>query len=194
MRNIKCPVITSLFVICLIFAILSTFNYSMFDIFAYSSNPTYFWQYFSGAFMHGSKLASIGLIWFHLIANFNLIFNFGTIIESKNGSKFSFKIFIVALVITSIASYIALYGRNMQSCGISGIAYAYVTAGTIYYFKNWDKISFVRKVVIVFLLLLSLISLMPFVLGWSSTIVHTSGIISYLLILVGDKVLSKRSN
>ena len=194
MKKMKHTVIIGLFVICLVFAIITTFNYSMFDLFAYSSNPTYFWQYFSGAIMHGSKLAPIGLIWFHLLANFNLIFNFGWVIESKRGSKYSFIIFIVSLVITSIASYIALYGRDIQSCGISGIAYAYIAAGTIYYFKNWNIVSLIRKVVIIILLLLSLITLLPFVLGWSSTIVHVSGIISYLLVLFGEKLLSKKGD
>ncbi len=192
MKRIKNPVIISLFVICLIFAILTTINYSMFDLFAYDSSPTYIWQFFSGAFMHGSKLASRALIWIHFVINFILMFIIGGTIERKKGSKYALKLFIVSLIISSIASYIALYGRNMQACGISGVAYAYITAGIIYYFKNWNKVSLLKKVAIIFLLILSFITLLPFVLGWASTIVHASGIISYLLVSFVEKLLSKR--
>ena len=94
----KYPVIIILFIICLIFAILTSINYSMFDLFAYSDNPKYIWQLFSGAFMHGSKLAPIGLIWFHFIMNFILIFTFGGIIESKKGSKHILIVFIISLI------------------------------------------------------------------------------------------------
>ena len=60
----KYPVITSITMICLLFAIITSFNAQMYDLFSFHSKPVYIWQYFSGTFMYLTGVISYFIVCF----------------------------------------------------------------------------------------------------------------------------------
>ena len=186
MKNLtkKYPVVTTLILICLVFAIVSSFYGKMYDLFAFHSKPIYIWQYISGTFMHGSKEAPIWFLWVHLILNFLMIIPFGSILENKLGSKNTFIAFIVAMIISSLLFQVITlpYSEDIVASGISAIGYAFVTGGIMNMKDLWKKYSIKTKGLYIILISLSLIMLLPIITGWMSTLMHLSGIISYFIV------------
>ena len=76
----KYPVVLILTIICIVFALATQVNDGMYDLFSFHSMPTYFWQYFSGTFMHGSKGATSWFLWVHLFLNLLMIIPFGILL------------------------------------------------------------------------------------------------------------------
>ena len=182
--NKKYPVVTTLTLICLVFAIVSSFYEKMYDLFAFHSKPIYIWQYISGTFMHGSKEAPIWFLWVHSILNCLMIIPFGSILENKLGSKNTFIVFIVAMIISSLLFQVITlpYSEDIVASGISAIGYAFVTGGIMNMKDLWEKYSIKTKVFYIILISLSLIMLLPMITGWISTLMHLSGIISYFIV------------
>ena len=178
----KYPVILTLTIICLMFAILTTFNEGMYDLFAFHSKPVYFWQIFSGTFMHGLKGQGILLLWIHFILNFlTLIIPFGCLLEKKIGSKKMFIVLIIAIIISSIVFQILLYGKDEMATGISAVGYAFFAGGIIIVIKSWKKLSKAKRFIYVLLTIMAIICLMPTTLGIVTSLMHLSGIVSYFI-------------
>lgn len=186
MKNIlkKYPVVTTLIIVCLLFAIFTSFYEGMYDLFTFHSKPIYIWQYFSGTFMHGSKDAPVWFLWFHLFLNCLMLIPFGSILENKTGSKNTFMVFLVTMIISSSVFHILAlpYNQDMVASGISAIGYAFIAGGVMNMKDLWKTYSIKIKVVYIVLIILALIMLLPIITGWISTFLHLSGIISYFIV------------
>ena len=108
----KYPVVITLTLVCLLLAIVTSFYEEAYDLFAFHSKPIYFWQYFSGTFMHGSKGAPLWFLWVHLFMNYLMIIPFGCVLEANTGSKNTFIVFVAAMLLSSITFQVLLYGQH----------------------------------------------------------------------------------
>ena len=197
MKNIlkTYPVVITLTFICLLLGILtSIYGNSMYDLLAFHSKPVYYWQYMSGTLMHGSKGAPLWFLWVHLFLNGLMILPFGGLLERKRGSKHVLLVFLTATVISSIAFHFLTLGQRIQVTGISAVGYAFITGGVMLLPKIWKEFSCTVKLCYLFLILLSILMLLPMITGWISTCLHLSGIASYLLVFIGSKSLRRRTN
>ena len=186
MKNIlkTYPVVSTLTFICLLLGILtSIYGNAMYDLLAFHSKPVYYWQYMSGTLMHGSKRAPLWFLWVHLFLNGLMILPFGGLLERKRGSKYVLLVFVTATVISSIAFHFLTQGQKIQATGISAVGYAFITGGVILLLNIWKEFSCTVKLCYLFLILLSILMLLPMITGWISTFLHLSGIASYLLVL-----------
>lgn len=174
----KYPVVITLTAVCLFLAIVTSFYEEMYDLFAFHSKPIYFWQYFSGTFMHGSKGAPLWFLWVHLFMNYLMIIPFGCVLEAKAGSKITFIVFAAALLLSSAAFQVMLSGQDELGCGISAVGYAFVAGGIINMRNIWKDYSIKRRIFYSILIGLAVIMLLPMITGWISTCLHLSGIIS----------------
>lgn len=178
----KYPVIVSLTLICFLFAVITSCYEGMYDLFAFHSKPAYIWQYFSGTFMHGSKIAPSWFLWVHLFMNYLMIIPFGSILEAKTGSRNAFFVFIAAMLLSSITFQILLHGQDEQACGISAVGYAFVAGGIMNMRSSWKTYPVKIRIAYLILCILALIMLLPVITGWISTCLHLSGILSYFAI------------
>ena len=186
MKNIlkTYPVVITLTFICLLLGILtSIYGNAMYDLLAFHSKPVYYGQYMSGTLMHGSKGAPLWFLWVHLFLNGLMILPFGGLLERKRGSKYVLLVFVTATVISSIAFHFLTQGQKIQATGISAVGYAFITGGVILLLNIWKEFSCTVKLCYLFLILLSILMLLPMITGWISTFLHLSGIASYLLVL-----------
>lgn len=186
MKNIlkTYPVVITLTFICLLLGILtSIYGDAIYDLLAFHSKPVYYWQYMSGTLMHGSKGAPLWFLWVHLFLNGLMILPFGGLLERKRGSKYVLLVFVTATVISSIAFHFLTQGQKIQATGISAVGYAFITGGVILLLNIWKEFSCTVKLCYLFLILLSILMLLPMITGWISTFLHLSGIASYLLVL-----------
>lgn len=192
MKNLikKYPVVFVLTVVCLLFAIATSCNEVMYDLFAFHSKPIYFWQYFSGTFMHGSKGAPLWFLWVHLFMNYLMIIPFGGLLESKIGTKNTFILFIVSMIISSTTFQILLYGQDELACGISAVGYAFVAGGILIMINEWKTYSIKKRILYMILCCIAAIMLLPMITGWISTFLHLSGIISYFIVYFIMKLFS----
>lgn len=196
MKNIlkTYPVVITLTFICLLLGILtSIYGNAMYDLLAFHSKPVYYWQYMSGTLMHGSKGAPLWFLWVHLFLNGLMILPFGGLLERKRGSKYVLLVFVTATVISSIAFHFLTQGQKIQATGISAVGYAFITGGVILLPNIWKEFSCTVKLCYLFLILLSILMLLPTITGWISTFLHLSGIASYLLVFIGSKCLRRRA-
>ena len=194
MKNIlkTYPVVSTLTFICLLLGILtSIYGNAMYDLLAFHSKPVYSWQYLSGTLMHGSKGAPLWFLWLHLFLNGLMILPFGGLLERKRGSKHVLLVFVTATVISSIAFHFLTLGQKIQTTGISAVGYAFITGGVILLLNIWKEFSCTVKLCYLFLILLSILMLLPMITGWISTFLHLSGIASYLLVLSSATTLRK---
>ena len=194
MKNIlkTYPVVITLTFICLLLGILtSIYGNAMYDLLAFHSKPVYYWQYMSGTLMHGSKGAPLWFLWVHLFLNGLMILPFGGLLERKRGSKHVLLVFLTATVISSIAFHFLTLGQRIQATGISAVGYAFTTGGVMLLPKIWKEFSCTVKLCYLFLILLSILMLLPMITGWISTFLHLSGIASYLLVLSSATTLRK---
>ena len=184
MKNLlkKYPVVITLTLVCLLFAIATSFYEGMYDLFAFHSKPIYIWQYISGTFMHGSKGAPLWFLWVHLFMNYLMIIPFGGVLEAKAGSKNTFFVFIAAMLLSSITFQVLLYGQDELACGISAVGYAFVIGGIVNMRNSWKTYSVRIRILYFILCALAMIMLLPMITGWISTCLHLSGIISYFVV------------
>ena len=174
----KYPVVITLTLICLLLAIFTSFHEEAYDLFAFHSKPIYFWHYFSGTFMHGSKGAPLWFLWVHLFMNYLMIIPFGCALEGKAGSRIAFIVFAAAMLLSSITFQVLLYGQDELGCGISAVGYAFVAGGIINMRDVWKDYSIKLRIFYSILIGLTVIMLFPMITGWISTCLHLSGIIS----------------
>ena len=166
----------------------------MYDLLAFHSKPVYTWQYVSGTLMHGSKGAPIWFLWVHLLLNGLMILPFGGLLERKRGSRQVLIVFVTATVLSSIVFHFLTRGQDIQATGISAVGYAFVTGGVMLLPKMWKECSRTVKWLYLFLIFLSSLMLLPVITGWISTLLHLSGIASYLLVFIGSKSLKERGS
>ena len=195
MRRIikRYPVVSTLEVSCLILGILTTFyGQVMYDLFAFHSKPIHSWHYFSGTFMHGSKEAPLWFLWLHLVLNTLMLLPFGGLVERKRGSKYVFVVFITTVVISSTVFHILTRNQDIQASGISAVGYAFVTGGLISMLDVWKTLTLGWKLFYFLLIVISLIMLLPHITGWISTILHLSGIASYVIVFIISNYYEKK--
>ena len=195
-NNLKTyPVVSILTFICLFLGILtSIYGDAIYDLLAFHSQPVYYWQYLSGTLMHGSKGAPLWFLWLHLFLNGLMILPFGGLLERKRGSKHVLLVFVTATVLSSIAFHFLTLGQKIQATGISAVGYAFVTGGIMLLPNVWKELSRTVKWFYLFLIFLSGLMLLPVITGWISTLLHLSGIASYLLVFIGSKSLKERGS
>ena len=195
-NNLKTyPVVSILTFICLFLGILtSIYGDAIYDLLAFHSQPVYYWQYLSGTLMHGSKGAPLWFLWLHLFLNGLMILPFGGLLERKRGSKHVLLVFVTATVLSSIAFHFLTLGQKIQATGISAVGYAFVTGGIMLLPNVWKEFSRTVKWLYLFLIFLSGLMLLPVITGWISTLLHLSGIASYLLVFIGSKSLKGRGS
>ena len=188
------PVVSTLSLTCFFLGLL-TFFYgdAMYDLLAFHSKPVYGWQYVSGTLMHGSKGAPTWFLWVHLCLNGLMILPFGGLLERKRGSKQVLIVFVTAIVFSSIVFHLLTRGQDIQAIGISAVGYAFVTGGVLILPKMWKEFSLTVKWFYLFLIFLSGLMLLPAITGWISTLLHLSGVVSYLLVFIGSNILKGRS-
>ena len=188
------PVVSTLSLTCLLLGLLTSFyGDAMYDLLAFHTKPVYGWQYVSGTLMHGSKGAPIWFLWVHLLLNGLMILPFGGLLERKRGSRQVLIVFVTATVLSSIVFHLLTQGQDIQATGISAVGYAFVTGGVMILPNVWKEFSRTVKWLYLFLIFLSGLMLLPVITGWISTLLHLSGIASYLLVFIGSKVLKRRS-
>ena len=188
------PFVSTLSLTCFFLGLLTSFyGDAMYDLLAFHSKPVYGWQYVSGTLMHGSKGAPIWFLWVHLLLNGLMILPFGGLLERKRGSRQVLIVFVTATVFSSIVFHLLTQGQDIQATGISAVGYAFVTGGVILLPKMWKEFSRTVKWLYLFLIFLSGLMLLPAITGWISTLLHLSGIVSYLLVFIGSKGLRGRS-
>jgi len=171
----------------------SFYGDAMYDLLAFHSKPVYGWQYVSGTLMHGSKGAPIWFLWVHLLLNGLMILPFGGLLERKGGSRQVLIVFVTATVLSSIVFNLLTQGQDIQATGISAVGYAFVTGGVMLLPNVWKEFSRTVKWLYLFLIFLSGLMLLPAITGWISTLLHLSGIVSYLLVFIGSNILKGRA-
>lgn len=186
------PVISTIALICLLLGLLTSFyGDAMYDLLAFHSKPVYGWQYVSGTLMHGSKGAPVWFLWVHLILNGLMILPFGGLLERKRGSIQVLIVFVTATVFSSIIFHLLTQGQDIQATGISAVGYAFVTGGIMLLPSVWKELSRTVKWFYLFLIFLSSLMLLPVITGWISTLLHLSGIASYLGVSILSHYLKK---
>lgn len=188
------PVVSTLSLTCFFLGLLTSFyGDAMYDLLAFHSKPVYGWHYVSGTLMHGSKGAPIWFLWVHLLLNGLMILPFGGLLERKIGSGQVLIVFVTTTVLSSIVFHFLTQEQDIQATGISAVGYAFVTGGVMILPNVWKEFSRTVKWLYLFLIFLSGLMLLPAITGWISTLLHLSGIASYLLVFIGSKVLKRRS-
>lgn len=189
------PVISTLALICLSLGLLTSFygDAMYYDLLAFHSKPVYGWQYVSGTLMHGSKGAPIWFLWVHLLLNGLMILPFGGLLERKRGSRQVLIVFVTATVLSSIVFHFLTQEQDIQATGISAVGYGFVTGGVMILPNVWKEFSRTVKWLYLFLIFLSGLMLLPAITGWISTLLHLSGIVSYLLVFIGSNILKGRA-
>lgn len=170
----------------------SFYGETMYDLLAFHSKPVYGWQYVSGTLMHGSKGAPIWFLWVHLLLNGLMILPFGGLLERKRGSRQVLIVFMTATVLSSIVFHFLTQEQDIQATGISAVGYAFVTGGVMILPNVWKEFSRTVKWLYLFLIFLSGLMILPAITGWISTLLHLSGIVSYLLVFIGSNILKGR--
>jgi len=165
----------------------------MYDLLAFHSKPVYGWQYVSGTLMHGSKGTPIWFLWVHLLLNGLMILPFGGLLERKRGSRQVLIVFVTATVLSSIVFHFLTQEQDIQATGISAVGYGFVTGGVMILPNVWKEFSRTVKWLYLFLIFLSGLMLLPAITGWISTLLHLSGIVSYLLVFIGSNILKGRA-
>ena len=188
------PVVSTLSLTCFFLGLLTSFyGDAMYDLLAFHSKPAYAWQYVSGTLMHGGKGAPVWFLWVHLLLNGLMILPFGGLLERKRGSRQVLIVFVTATVLSSIVFHFLTQEQDIQATGISAVGYAFVTGGVMILSNVWKEFSRTVKWLYLFLIFLSGLMLLPAITGWISTLLHLSGIASYLLVFIGSRGLKRRS-
>lgn len=112
--------ITSFIMSCTVWLIPELFDYLCIE-----TRPQYAWQYFSGCFIHNIEPSWV--MWVHMIMNFMGLIPLGIITEKVIGSKKTFILFLVELIVTAISLQVVTWNKPTKISGISTITYAFAT-------------------------------------------------------------------
>lgn len=136
---------------CLVTAI-SLLLPESYNALAWCNKPQYFWQYFSGTFLHGTKDDGLALAIAHLVANILMFLPYGIILEKLLGSKKFGLLFLISwLGICAAFQLIVLAtapaGQTVYGAGLSGSAYAVTAVGAYVLFRVFlpNKKQFFRQ-------------------------------------------------
>lgn len=120
------PVVTvTLTVISFVLSCIVWLEPALFDYLCIETRPQFFWQYFSGCFIH--NIEPKWVMWVHMIMNFMGLVPLGIIVEKVLGSKKIFLLFLTELVVTAASLQIASFNNPTKISGISTITYAFAT-------------------------------------------------------------------
>ena len=188
------PVISTLALICLSLGLLTSFyGDAMYDLLAFHSKPAYAWQYVSGTLMHGSKGAPIWFLWVHLLLNGLMILPFGGLLERKMRLRTSLNRFCDGD--SPLFHRFSLFNPGAGHSGNRDLCCRIRLCDRRDYApaKCVERVLTHRKMVLSIFNFLSGLMLLPVITGWISTLLHLSGIVSYLLVFIGSKGLKRRS-
>ncbi len=97
----------------------------LYDCLCIETRPQYFWQYFSGCFIH--SVNPRWSMWIHMGMNFMGLIPLGIITEKVIGTRNTFCLFLGELAATAVILQIVSLSNPGQASGISTISYAFST-------------------------------------------------------------------
>lgn len=109
----------------------------LFDFLCIETRPKYFWQYFSGCFIH--SVEPRWSMWIHMGMNFMGLIPLGIITEKVIGTKKMFWLFLGELVVTAVVLQVVTLSNPGQASGISSICYAFATVAFYCVYKVIKK-------------------------------------------------------
>lgn len=109
----------------------------LFDFLCIETRPKYFWQYFSGCFIH--SVEPRWSMWIHMGMNFMGLIPLGIITEKVIGTKNMFWMFLGELAVTAVVLQIVTLSNPGQASGISSICYAFATVAFYCVYKVIKK-------------------------------------------------------
>ncbi len=109
----------------------------LYDYLCIETRPQYFWQYFSGCFIH--SVEPRWSMWIHLGMNFMGLIPLGIITEKVIGTKNIFLLFLGELAATAVILQAVSLSNPGQASGISTISYAFATVAFYCIYKVIKK-------------------------------------------------------
>ncbi|MBO4988425.1 MAG: rhomboid family intramembrane serine protease [Lachnospiraceae bacterium] len=109
----------------------------LFDFLCIETRPKYFWQYFSGCFIH--SVEPRWSMWIHMGMNFMGLIPLGIITEKVIGTKNMFGLFLGELTVTAVVLQVVTLSNPGQVSGISSISYAFATVAFYCVYKVIKK-------------------------------------------------------
>lgn len=109
----------------------------LFDFLCIETRPKYFWQYFSGCFIH--SVNPRWSMWIHMGMNFMGLIPLGIITEKVIGTKNMFGLFLGELAATAVTLQAVSLSNPGQASGISTISYAFATVAFYCIYKVIKK-------------------------------------------------------
>ena len=109
----------------------------LFNFLCIETRPKYFWQYFSGCFIH--SVTPRWSMWIHMGMNFMGLIPFGIITEKVIGTRNTLLLFLGELVATAVLLQIVSLSNPGQASGISPICYAFATVAFYCVYKVIKK-------------------------------------------------------
>lgn len=109
----------------------------LFDFLCIETRPKYFWQYFSGCFIH--SVEPRWSMWIHMGMNFMGLIPLGIITEKVIGTRNILLLFLGELVATAVLLQIVSLSNPGQASGISPICYAFATVAFYCVYKVIKK-------------------------------------------------------
>lgn len=190
----KIPWITLIVIFCcVLITSISVVSPVAYEKLAWSNHPEHFWQYISGAFLHGDSSGPAMAI-AHLLVNFMLFVPYAIMAEKLIGSKsFGFVFLSTWLGISAIFQILVLItvptGEIAYGAGLSGSAFAVTVVGAFILFRVFmiDKKQFFRQpLAYIFIsgLISELILLSPDIAGVSSMIIHLAGLLIGIILTI----------
>lgn len=178
---------------CFVITAIAVIRPEMYYNLAWSKYPAYIWQYFSGAFLHGTS-ESTSMAVMHLSANILMFLPYAVMIEKMLGhQKFGIIFLCSWLGISAVFQvYVWMFvpqGEAAYGAGLSGSSYAVIAIGAYILFRLFlqDKRGFFRQplaYLFVSGLLGELFILSPSVAGVASMLVHITGIMIGVLMVI----------
>ncbi len=120
------PIVTVvLAVVSFILSFVVWLKPELFEYLCIETRPQYFWQYFSGCFIH--SVNPRWSMWIHIGMNFMGLIPLGIITEKVIGTKNMFWLFLGELAVTAVVLQVVSLSNPGQASGISSISYAFAT-------------------------------------------------------------------
>lgn len=197
-KNHAFPWITmAVTICCLLVTTLFILFPHLYTELAWSNQPKHFWQYVSGAFLHGDE-TGFGMAVAHLVANCLMFIPYAIMIEKLIGHQKFGIVFLTTWICISIVFQIITHtiipaGKLAYGNGLSGSSFAVTIMGAYILFRVFSlnkKYFFRQPLGYIFIsgLLGELISLHPGVAGIHSMMIHLAGIaLGILLVLIYKK-------
>lgn len=112
----------------------------MYEKLAWSNAPRHFWQYFSGAFLHGDGSGAWEMTLAHLIANLLMFVPYAVMLEKLLGHKRFGLVFLgswlgICVVFQILAGVAVPEGETAYGAGLSGSSYAMTAMGAFVLFR-----------------------------------------------------------